>query len=87
MLQIGKMYKTPWKLSSYEASFAPDHMLFDWGKRVDIPDGAYVVVLGVEKYGTQKSSYFLKLLTGEGRLAYVEVTEAGLDYWKIVRKD
>lgn len=93
--QIGKLYKVPWKVASYEASHYPDydHMLFDYAKRFDIPDGSYVVLLEVKVnkaeyfYNNRKANtYILKVLTEDGVVAYVECTEAGLDYWNIVGK-
>lgn len=83
--QIGKLYKTPWKTSTY------DSPIENYNRRVDIPDGAYVVLLEVKVneaeyfYNNRKANtYILKVLTEDGVVAYTVCSEAGLDYWKKV---
>ena len=92
-LQIGKLYKTPWKTSSYGAyiKFDDHGMVPDYSRIIDLPDGAYVVLLEVNVnkaeyfYNNRKANtYVLKVLTEDGVVAYVTCTEAGLDYWKKV---
>lgn len=77
-LQIGKMYKTPWKVAAYGDMHYND--------RVDLADGAYVVLLEITKVQreayTRYEFYIFKILTGDGDVRYLECTQAGIDYWK-----
>jgi len=76
-LQIGKMYKTPWKVAAYDVYF---------NDQVNLDDGAYVVLLEITK--VRRGSflnidyYIFKILTGDGEVRYLECTQAGMDYWK-----
>lgn len=88
-LEIGKMYKTPWKVKAYGDVYIPEeteYTTFNYNDWVDLADGAYVVLLEIT---TVRRRFFnilniLKILTGDGDVRYIECTEAGLDYWKKV---
>ena len=76
-LEIGKMYKTPWKVTAYGDMHYND--------RVDLADGAYVVLLEITKAQREVYSiefYIFKILTGDGDVRYLECTQAGMDYWE-----
>jgi len=91
-LQIGKMYKTPWKVTAYGDVYIPEeteYTTFNYNDRVDLADGAYVVLLEITTvrrrfYNMSNliESYILKILTGAGDVRYLECTQAGMDYWK-----
>ena len=81
-LQIGKMYKTPWKVTAYGdvyISEETEYTTFNYNDRVDLADGAYVVLLEIT---TVRRRFILKILTGAGAVRYLECTQAGMDYWK-----
>jgi hypothetical protein len=81
-LQIGKMYKTPWKVTAYGdvyISEETEYTTFNYNDRVDLADGAYVVLLEIT---TVRRRFILKILTGAGDVRYLECTQAGMDYWK-----
>jgi hypothetical protein len=91
-LQIGKMYKTPWKVTAYGdvyISEETEYTTFNYNDRVDLADGAYVVLLEITTvrrrfYNMSNliESYILKILTGAGDVRYLACTQAGMDYWK-----
>lgn len=98
-LELGKMYKTPWKTRAHPVSsvqrpgLVQGRLSIDAGSPLFLDEGDYVVVLEVHPFErtvyrppstATETEYDLKLLTGEGRVVVAGATAAGLDYWKKV---
>ena len=91
-LEIGKMYKTPWKVTAYGSMNIisdSEDVTFDYFNHILIPDGASVVLLEIKMIRRRlytssnfANVYLLKILTEEGEVRYIEATQAGMDYWK-----
>ena len=76
-LQIGKMYKVPWYIEADE--YVAGRLI----ERVKLNDSDYVIVISMEEYRMgNEIRWDTKLLTGEGRLVYVSISQAGSSYWK-----
>lgn len=86
ILELGKMYKTPWEITAYLLG-SDGNIDYDAPPRV-LDDGEYVVILGVEKIDRlirdTTSYYILKLLIGTGEIAMIQVTKAAMNFWKKV---
>ena len=77
MLQIGKMYKVPWYVEADE--YIAGRLI----ERVKLNDGDPVVVVSMEEYRMGgEIRWDTKLLTGDGRLVYVSISQPGSAYWK-----
>ena len=92
MLEIGKLYKAPWKFHGHVGNPGSVSYYFD---RVHIEDGSYVVLLeiknqadiwpSISEYTTSSVNYYwMKVLTGDACPVWIQVSEAGLGYWKKV---
>ena len=86
ILELGKMYKTPWKVVGF--FLGSDFDYIDYDRQRVLNDGEYVVILEVDKLyrtllnGTNVTEYSLKLLLGTGEIVITQVSHAGIDYWK-----
>jgi hypothetical protein len=77
MLQIGKMYKVPWYVEADE--YIAGRLI----ERIKLKDGDLVVVVSMEEYRMGgEIRWDTKLLTGDGRLVYVSISQPGSAYWK-----
>jgi hypothetical protein len=77
MLKIGKMYKVPWYVEADE--YIAGRLI----ERIKLKDGDLVVVVSMEEYRMGgEIRWDTKLLTGDGRLVYVSISQPGSAYWK-----
>lgn len=77
MLQIGKLYKVPWYIEADE--YIAGRLI----ERVKLNDGDPVVVVSTEEYRMGgELRWDTELLTGDGRLVYVSISQPGSAYWK-----
>lgn len=90
VLEIGKMYKAPWKFYGHGGDPGSVSFYYD---RIEIQDGSYVVLLEIQnqvdmwpitQQQHQTTYYWLKMLIGDGYPVWIQVSEAGIDYWKKV---
>lgn len=92
-MEIGKLYKTPWKVAAYmelEWHCHSKQFLIDSDSEVVVlADGDCVVVLDVRKIKLTKwqnseatREFILKVLCPCGSIGFVHATSAGLIYWK-----
>lgn len=87
ILEIGKMYKTPWKCPALP--LISDGCI-DYLNLCVLDDGEYVVILGVEKHSIPIGrpaayEYTLKVLIGTGDIAVIHTSQAGMTFWKKCR--
>lgn len=77
MLKIGKMYKVPWYIEADE--YIAGRLI----ERIKLKDGDLVVVVSMEEYRMGgELRWDTELLTGDGRLVYVSISQPGSAYWK-----
>lgn len=89
MLEIGKLYKAPWRFHGHGGTPGTETYYFN---RIDIEDGSYVIVLDIktqaevwptlDHYTTVVDYYWFKVLTGDAETAWIQVSLAGMGYWK-----